>query len=135
MRLTLAAFSALFIAQPTLAATAEPTSSAFEWLQLVDSGKYAQSYAEGSAIFHSRITELAFEQKTKLYRDATGPIKFRAVDGVSMVGDLQNLPPGQYAIVRYHSKFANQPAAVETVYLTLENGLWRVAAYDISSEK
>jgi hypothetical protein len=135
MRLTLAAFSALFIAQPALAATAEPTSSAYQWLQLLDSGKYAESYADGSFLLHARITEIAFEQKTKLYRDATGPIKWRDVDGVSMVGDLQNLPRGQYAIVRYHSKFANQPAAVETVYLALENGLWRVAAYDISSQQ
>ena len=135
MRLALAALAALFLAQPALAATAEPTSSAFQWLQMVDAGKYAQSYADGSFLFHARITERAFELKTRLYRDFTGPIKFRDVDAVSMVGDLQNLPRGQYAIVRYHSKFANVPDTVETVYLTLEGGLWRVAAYDITSAK
>lgn len=117
------------------AATEEPTSSAWQWLELLDQGKYADSWAEGSTLFRSRITERSWEAKVQIFHDAVGNIVWRDVTGVSAVADPKGLPHGQYQMVHYKSKFTN-PAGKkseyqETVTLVLENGLWRVATYDI----
>ena len=114
-----------------LAATAEPTSSAMQWVTMIDKGQYAQSYADGSAVFQAGVTEAAFEGTTKLYRETVGAEMHRDVEGVSMAGDLANLPAGQYAVVHFHTDFAKKKDAQEVVYLAYQNGLWRVAAYDI----
>jgi hypothetical protein len=128
---SLVALVFIFAAAPAVAATAEPTSSAYEWLTLIDKEKYAESWAEGSTLFRARITEKAWESKTSLFREAVGHILWRDVDSVSLVSELPTMPNGQYAVVRYHSKFEGKADGVEIVNLVLENGLWRVASYTI----
>jgi Protein of unknown function (DUF4019) len=123
--------SALALAPPAVAATAEPTSSAMQWVTMLDHGKYTDCYADSSAIFRARVTEVSFENTIKLYRDTVGPLIHRDVEGVSMAGKLANLPTGQYAVVHFHANFRKMPDALETVYLAAKNGLWHVAAYDI----
>jgi hypothetical protein len=118
-------------ANPALAATAEPTSSAYQWLTLIDNEKYADSWAEGSTLFRERVTEKSWESTTGIFREAVGHIVWRDVDSVSLVGELPNMPPGQYAVVRYKAKFERKADSVEVVSLTLEKGLWRVASYTI----
>jgi hypothetical protein len=113
------------------AATEEPTSSAWQWLELLDKGKYANSYAEGSAIFRARISERSWESKVQIFRDAVGTVVWRDVEEVSSVADPPLLPKGQYAVVHYKSRFSDKKVYQEAVTLVLENGLWRVATYDI----
>lgn len=113
------------------AATEEPTSSAWQWLEMLDHGRYAESWAEGSVLFRSRITERSWESKVQIFHDAVGAIVWRDVLGVSSEADPPGLPRGQYAVVHYKSKFANKKDCQESVTLMLENGLWRVATYDI----
>ncbi len=143
--LTALTVGAMLAVSPARAATEEPTSSAWQWLELLDHGKYSESWAEGSALFRARITERSWESKVQIFHDAVGAIVWRDVLGVSSVADPAGLPRGQYAVVHYRSKFSNtgqstdatagQTAAKseyqETVFLLQENGLWRVATYDI----
>ncbi|MGA7712889.1 MAG: DUF4019 domain-containing protein [Rhizomicrobium sp.] len=117
--------------RPALAATAEPTSSAYQWLTLIDNEKYADSWAEGSTLFRARVTEKSWESITRIFREAVGHIVWRDVDSVSLVGELPNMPRGQYAVVRYKAKFERKADCVEVVSLSQENGLWRVASYTI----
>ncbi|MGC9954375.1 MAG: DUF4019 domain-containing protein [Rhizomicrobium sp.] len=136
MRSILASLSALgtiiaLAVSPAKAATAEPTSSAYQWLTLIDNQKYAESWAEGSVLFRVRVTEKSWESTTSIFREAVGHIVWRDVDSVSLVGELPNMPDGQYATVRYRSKFERKTDCIEIVNLTLENGLWRVASYTI----
>lgn len=121
----------LLLASTARAATAEPTSSAWQWLGLLDGGKYAESWAEGSALFRERITERAWEGKIQIFRDAVGTIVWRDVLDVATVAELPNMPNGQYAVVHYRSKFSGKAECEETVSMVLEDGLWRVASYTI----
>lgn len=137
--LTALTVGAILSVSPVRAATEEPTSSAWQWLELLDHGKYAESYAEGSALFRARITERSWESKVAIFHDAVGEIVWRDVVGVSALADLDGMPRGQYVVVRYKSKFAltesdktqKKTEYQETVTLLLEKGLWRVATYDI----
>ncbi len=137
--LTALTVGAILAVSSARAATEEPTSSAWQWLELLDHGKYAQSYAEGSALFRARISERSWESKVAIFHDAVGEIVWRDVLGVSSLADLEGMPRGQYAVVHYKSKFAHtapdksqtKSEHQETVTLLWENGLWRVATYDI----
>lgn len=135
MRRLLSLFAAvtvgLMVSVDAQAATAEPTSSAWQWLGLVDKGKYAESWAEGSALFRIRITERSWETKIQIFRDAVGTIVWREALDVSSMADPPDLPHGQYALVHYQAKFTNKAECHETVTLMMENGVWRVATYDI----
>jgi len=119
------------IASPVRGATAEPTSSAWEFLGLIDKGQYAQSWADGSALFRTRITEKSWESKNQIFRDAVGSILWRDVEGVAVQSDPPDLPKGQYAIVHFRSKFTKKADCEENVILLQEGGLWRVATYTI----
>lgn len=113
------------------AATEEPTSSAWQWLEMIDGGRYAESWAEGSALFRSRITERSWESKVQIFHEAVGQIVWRDVLEVTSEADPPGLPRGQYAVVYYKSKFKNKSECREKVTLMMEKGLWRVATYDI----
>jgi len=121
----------LLFQSPVHAATAEPTSSAMQWLMLIDEGKYAESWGDASSIFRAAINARAWEDRTRLYRGVVGRIVFRDVEEVSTVARLPNMPKGQYAVVRYHSTFEHKQDATETVSLVYEEGLWRVVSYSI----
>ncbi|GAA0537290.1 hypothetical protein FHS83_003429 [Rhizomicrobium palustre] len=130
-----AATLAAMLSVPVQAATEEPTSSAWQWLELIDHGKYSESWAEGSALFRARITERSWESKIQIFHDAVGSIVWRDVLGVSSVADPKGLPKGLYQVVHYKSKFTDargkKSEYEETVTLILENGLYRVATYDV----
>ena len=130
--LTAVTVSAL-LAVSARAATEEPTSSAWQWLSLLDGGKYSESWADGSALFRARITERSWESKVQIFRDAVGTVVWRDVLEVSTVADPPDLPRGQYTVVHYQSRFTNQKDCHEKVFLMLEGGLWRVATYDIKA--
>jgi hypothetical protein len=55
----------------------------------------------------------------------------RDLKDVSLQATLPKLPRGQYAVVRYDSRFARKTAAVETVTLAMNRGAWAVIAYRI----
>lgn len=135
MRSILSSLTALtvgtMLAVTARAATEEPTSSAWQWLTMLDHGKYSESWAEGSSVFRTRITARSWESKVQIFRDAVGTIVWRDVLEVRTVADPPDLPRGQYAVVRYHSRFTNQKECHEKVFLVMEGGLWRVATYDI----
>lgn len=137
--LTALTVGAILAASVANAATEEPTSSAWQWLELLDHGKYAESYAEGSTLFRARISERSWESKVAIFHDAVGQIAWRDVLGVSSLADLEGMPRGQYAVVHYRSKFTltapdktqKKSECQESVTLLWENGLWRVATYEI----
>ncbi|MEI9888278.1 MAG: DUF4019 domain-containing protein [Rhizomicrobium sp.] len=128
-----AAALAVWLLIPSLAgaATDDPGSSAREWVALIDQQKYVESWQEGSAFFRSRVTTAAWQHTTKLYRDPVGKLLWREVDSVALVAKLRDLPDGQYAVVRFHSKFAQLPDSIETIEMIQEGGLWRVSSYSI----
>jgi hypothetical protein len=131
MRMAFATISLLLVAAPALAATSEPSSSAREWLALVDQQKYADAWKEGASVFRASIPEKGWEGKAAIYREAVGNLQRRDVEVVQLVSTLPNMPDGQYAVVRFHSTFSGKPESRETVNLVQEGDLWRVAGYTI----
>lgn len=93
------------------------------WLALVDAGKYAASWKAAGTGFQKTIGRDFWAQTAQVVRAPFGKLQAREV----MSADAG---PGGAVVVQYHSAFAKQRAAVETV--TLERDAtdgWKVTGY------
>ena len=117
--------------RPTLAAAAPLASSATEaartWLQLVDAGKWEESWAATARSFRSMNTVAAWQSASEGARVPLGRVLSRTLKSEESIP----APPAGLQLVRFQTSFANKPAATETLSLTREGGSWRVAGYFI----
>jgi Golgi nucleoside diphosphatase len=102
-----------------------------DWLALLDSKHYADSYTQASALFRSHGDQNSWATQIKSVRDQFGDLASRQVTKVDMEKSLPGAPDGNYAVITYQSDFAQKHQAVETLVLTLEKDHWRAAGYFI----
>ena len=133
MRIVLAFLLALLLPVTALAAddTQPATTAASAWLKLVDDGNYAQSWSDASKLLQTRIDQNDWASKVKPIRDSLGAVVSRTPSDTQLTKTLPGAPDGEYAIIRFNTKFANKAEAVETVTMSRENGVWKAAGYFI----
>lgn len=106
--------------------------AAGEWLSLVDSGNYEQSWKEASEYFRNAISEEQWAQALKAVRPPLGQLVSRKVTSALYMTALPGAPDGEYVVIQYQSSFGNKKSAVETVTPMLDqDGVWRVSGYFI----
>lgn len=134
MKYVAAFMLALFIPVAGLAAntdTQKATEAAKSWLALIDQNNYAQSWKEAGALFQSHVTEAQWESAARAARSPMGALVARNVAGVNLATTLPGAPDGQYAVVTFDTKFANKAAAVETMAMAMDGGIWRAVGYHV----
>jgi len=123
------------VAEPLAAQppAAQPSSAqpALDWLALVDTQRWDDSWKQAGALFHSQVPEANWVSMVAGVRQPLGAVTTRAVQSVEDATTLPGLPVGQYRVIRFATTFANKPGATETVMLTLEPGGWKVDGYFI----
>jgi hypothetical protein len=122
------------IARPCAAQKAEEAaqSSAREWLGLVDSGKYAESWKEAAPYFKANVSEEQWEKTMRGMRAPLGAVANRKLVSATYATSVPGAPDGQYVIIRYESSFEHKKSAVETITPMLDkDGRWRVSGYFI----
>ena len=106
--------------------------SADAWLALIDSGKYADSWQEGSQLFKAAVTKEEWKSKLQASRDPLGKMLTRKLKSATYTKTLPGAPDGEYVVIRYESSFEHKQSAVETVTPMLDkDGVWRVSGYYI----
>lgn len=110
----------------------EALASSKAWVSLIDKGQYADSWAQASSLFQSRVSQQKWEEEVRSVRDPFDAVKSRQVLKVNLTKSLPGVPDGQYAVVIFQTGFANKPQAVETVTMMLEDDHWRAAGYFIN---
>lgn len=101
------------------------------WLQLIDSGKYAEAWNLNSTLSRSLESENEWTSKLKSIREPLGGLITRNNTGTQS-RDIEGAPSGQYMIYTFTSEFTSKQSAVETVTLILQDGAkWRVLGYSI----
>jgi hypothetical protein len=107
-------------------------AAAEEWLSLVDSGNYSQSWREAAEYFRNAITEEEWVQSLKAVRNPLGKLISRKVKSKSYRTSLPGAPDGEYVVIQFETSFENKKSAVENVTPMFEkNGGWRVSGYYI----
>jgi hypothetical protein len=107
-------------------------AAAKAWLQLVDDGKYMESWNEASEYFKRAITKEQWEQTVKAVRAPLGEKVSRQLKSQQYATTLPGAPDGEYVVIQFDSSFTNKKTAVETITPMLDkDGMWRVSGYYI----
>ncbi len=109
---------------------AQARSAASSWLALVDAGNYSASWVQASSLFKKAVSEPSWASAVRGARGPLGALKSRQEQSATFTRTLPGAPDGDYVVIRYASRFASKPDAVETVTPMREkDGSWHVSGY------
>ena len=128
---TAAALLTIASAGQTAPAAPAPVAAAGTWLAMLDHGRWPQSWASSGALFHRQSTAQQWAVMAGAVRSPLGAALSRKLVSDQKTHRLPGAPDGDYAVLRYDTRFVHKAAAVETVVLAREAGAWKVDGYFI----
>jgi hypothetical protein len=106
--------------------------AAWEWMKLVDSGKYAQSWDEAADLMKGNVAKEQWQEILNRNRAPLGTLLSRKLTTAEYKEAIPGAPAGQYVVLQYESSFQNKSSVVETATPVLDrDGRWRVSVYYI----
>jgi len=106
--------------------------AARQWLELVDAGKYPESWDGAAELFRDSIPKGQWTQQLGGARTPLGKVLKRQLRSRSYRTALPGAPDGEYVVLEYATSFTAKKGAVETVTPMLDrDGTWRVSGYFI----
>lgn len=131
--LALASFNQTAATRPPapVAAEAEPTAvaaQARQWLELLDAGRWADSYQGTGAAFRKLNTLQVWTEVSERVRPPLGAVVSRTLLGQEFLP----APPAGYEVVKFSTRYANRDEPmVETVTLEREGSGWVVVGVTV----
>ncbi|MGA2093772.1 MAG: DUF4019 domain-containing protein [Sedimentisphaerales bacterium] len=111
---------------------ASAIEAAKAWLQLVDEGKYDESWSQAAGFLKKFVSEEQLKTSLEAARKPLGKVLSRKVQNSTYTTTLPGAPDGQYVVIQFETSFENKQNAVETITPMLEpDGQWRVSGYYI----
>lgn len=104
---------------------------ATSWLEVVDSGKYANSWQQAGAFFQENVPEALWVSKLEQVRTPLGVVKSREGISRQVLTSIPQLPDGEYVILEFQTDFENKENSIETVTLKKSAEQWQVIGYFI----
>jgi hypothetical protein len=108
-------------------AQTEPVAGAF--LQLLDQGKYAESWQSAARLMQGKISQEEWVEKLTKARELSGEFVVRERTDASYSTEAQDSPDGEYMMLTYSSSFNKANDVSEYVTVALEGTRWKVAGY------
>jgi beta-lactamase regulating signal transducer with metallopeptidase domain len=107
-------------------------NAAKNWLVLVDTEKYPESWEEASRLFRKAITKEQWANAVKSARKPLGKNLSRKLKLKRYYTSLPGAPDGKYFVIQFKASFENKKSAIETITSMLDmDGKWRVSGYFI----
>jgi hypothetical protein len=129
---SIAVVAAMLMGAVAFAASREEAQArAQAWMSLVDNQKYAESWAESSSTFRSRVPQQRWIDEAKRVREPLGSVNSRRLLTVRFAKTLPGAPDGDYAVLQFRSSFTHKAAAIETITLVMDDGQLRAVGYFI----
>jgi hypothetical protein len=108
-------------------------SAAENFLQLVDSGQYSESWDATSNFFKQQVPKEQWVNQLENIRTSFGPTVKRELKNQKYTKTLPGAPAGEYVVIQFSTSFTNETNTIETITPMLENdGVWRVTGYYIN---
>ena len=106
--------------------------AAEHWLNLVDKGKYAESWDQSATYFKNAIKKDDWKRTVKAVREPLGNVISRSIKSQNYMTALPGTPDGKYVVIQFEVSFTNKKAAIETITPMMDSdGKWRVSGYFI----
>lgn len=106
-------------------------ASVEQWLDLIDSKKYAASWEAAAKLFITNVTLEQWEKGAEGVRAPLGKVISRKLIGARYLTEMPGAPDGEYVMVQYQTEFENKKEATETVVPLVEDGSWKVSGYHV----
>ncbi|KAG1694644.1 Sarcosine oxidase subunit gamma [Nymphon striatum] len=108
------------------------TTLAITWLEIIDQGKYEESWNKTAPIFQQYLTSAEWNEALKKARKPFGKLLSRSATEEKAHDSLPGAPSGKYIVIKFSTKFENKASAIETVTLKKDQSIWRVAGLSVS---
>jgi Protein of unknown function (DUF4019) len=109
---------------------ADNAAAALSWLQLVDNGKYEDSWNAASKTFQLTIAKNEWGKAMEKLRTPLGRVVSRTLLQQLPKQNPKGLPEGYYMVLVYQTDFTDRHKANELLTMVLESdGRWRVLTY------
>ena len=106
--------------------------AAEKWLEVVDAGKYSESWETTAKFFQGNMTKEEWDKALQGIIPPLGKMQSRELVSSRYLKRMPGAPDGEYVMIQFKSSFENKAEAVETVTPQKdENGKWRVCGYFI----
>lgn len=108
----------------------EAFESAQAWLELVDSGEYAQAWLASASANRDAVTKESMVETYNGFRGTMGDVASRKLKSARYTTSLSDAPPGEYVVIEFNTTFADNRRFLERVTPMLEeDGTWKVSGY------
>jgi hypothetical protein len=120
----------LFNKTPSTEVSEKSLYAAAEFLLLVDTEEYAQSWEVASEALKGILSRDVWNKEIEEIRAFLGPVVERVQHKVTYTDSAPDVPPGEYVVMTFVSRFEFKEKVVETLTLMLnDQNEWRVAGY------
>ena len=103
--------------------------SATAWVNLIDEGKYRESWQNASNSFKKDVTKRQWDIGLTYIRGPYGQVLSREVKSFSLSDYDSNLGKHRKAIIQFQTTLENQKTVTEFLTLQLVGSTWRVSTY------
>lgn len=100
-----------------------------EWINLVDQGRYGDSWDAASVLMKITVSRREWERILTVTRKPLGSVINRTLAEQRPAQNPKGLPAGDYMVILYNTTFSGKSGAKELVTLYLENNQWKVVTY------
>jgi hypothetical protein len=108
------------------------TDAATQWLGLIDSGQYGESWFQASSDFRGAASKEQWIHALDTVRKPLGKLVSRRLKSASYTTKLPNVHPGEYVVIQYDATYQNASGIADTLIMMLEkNGDWKANGYFI----
>lgn len=107
-------------------------SDVLGWLELIDNGRYDDSWEVTAEQFKKSGTKQRWLEILDAVRKPHGQLVSRKIQTARYRTRLPQAPIGEYVVIKFDTQFENKKDAIETVITTWEKGSrWRVIGYTL----
>jgi len=105
--------------------------AAKEWLNIVDAGKYGESWQKADSFFKSQLSQKKWDSALKGIRTPLGKVTSRSELSTKKYSSLPGVPDGEYLVIQFQTEFQNKKSFTETLTLSKNSGQWLSVGYFI----
>ena len=108
------------------------TDAAAQWLALIDSGQYGESWFQASSDFRGAASKEQWIHALNTVRTPLGKLVSRQLKSATYTTKLPNVHPGEYVVIQYDTSYEKATGMIETLVMMQEkNGSWNANGYFI----
>ncbi len=110
----------------------QATEAAKAWLELVDTGRFDDSWEAAAGSFKNAIKKEQWRDMAAAVRGPLGTVLSRELKTAEYRTTLPGAPDGEYVVIQFAASFEHKKSAIETVTpMRDSDGTWRVSGYFI----